>query len=644
MKSHHDRPSAVPASREATSRRKSTHDQQPVRSTLIYFALVLVAGLLAYSSSFVGDFVFDDVTEIESNDNLAKVWPPQEVLDSGNRLPVRPLPQWTFGVQSLVTGRNLASFHAVNLAIHLASGMLLLLLVKWSLDFVRERIAPLDESARCIIATSIASLWVAHPLTTQAVTYIYQRIESMVVLGMLASLVCFAASMRRPASPIWLLLSVVASILAMLCKEVAITLPLLVYLYDATFVSRSFGEPLAKRWKYHLAMHATIVVLLGVVLAERGDYAEFTEQKHSSWEYARSQPLVILHYLRLAFLPIYQCFDYTWPVQPIDATMFVSLFVVLAMFVGAALLLWRRHPLGFVAMSFFILLAPSSSVVPVIDLAFEHRMYLPLAAVLTLVIAPLGLWQLQLRDVEKESPRQEIPSRVWLKYSLVMGVILTLLVALTFQRNMVYRDRQTLWEDVVQKLPQNARAWANLARIKGDRGNFEDAYRDLQRSLKELPNVADTHGQLASVCLALGRRDEALRACERGIEIDPDKPLLYYQLGLVLRGADDERALAALEKAVELAPNYGDAHNNLGAMLIRRDPQRAHEHLLKAIEIRPTNYQAWINLGNLLGSTGNYRESIAAFDRALSIAKDHPLAMKNRATVLQLQQQSRSTP
>lgn len=627
----------------ATTSKKSAN-QSPSSAWLPHLALVLLAGIVAYSSSLAGDYVFDDVTEIEQNPLLGQIWPPWRVLESGNFLPVRPLPQWTFGLQSHFTGIDRTALHVVNLLIHLTTATLLLLLVKMSLDFWCERGGKLDLTSRWTLAASVAAIWVVHPLNTQAVTYIYQRIESLMAMFFIASLVCFAHSVRSHRRLIWQAFAVVCSIGGMLCKEVTITLPLLVYLYDAIFVADGFADAIRKRWKFHAALHATILVVIAVVLAERGDYEEFNDAVHTPLEHAITQPLVILYYLKLVVLPIGQCFDYGWPVQEVNATMGLSMATIFGMFVAACVLVWRRHPLGFAAISFFAILSPSSSFVPVSDMAFEHRMYLPLMAVIAIAILPLGIWLLAARANQQTDKSNAKPARYGSIFvaRIAAGILVVIFAATTFARNEAYETRTKLWEDVVTKRPHNARAWSNLSRLRFDAGDFDGAYAAAVRSIREKPSLFQAYGHLSRACVRLGLSDEAIAACEMAIELSPEEAVAYYQYGIALRGVDEAKAIEAYQKAIELEPTYSEAHNNLGAMLIKRDPDLAAKHLKLAIEANPANVQAWINFGNLLGETGNFERAVLAYDQALAQAPEEPTALRNRAIVLRLAQEAKT--
>ena len=410
----------------------------PRFSPLLSGAVLVAATLAAYANTFAVPFVFDDVAAITQNPSLAHfstaLFPPDGLSVSG-----RPLANLSFALNRALGGEAVGGYHAVNLALHLANVLLLFSLVRRTVR----------SPHRTAIAFTTALLWALHPLHTASVTYVMQRTELLVSLAVLGTLSAFArATTPAPGSGAnrWLTLSVIACLLGMASKEVMVSAPLLVLGYDRTFVAGSFRAALRQRPRYYLALAATWLVLAGLVFGteNRGASAGFASAL--PWpDYARTQLYAVPHYLRLAVWPAPLVFDY-------GATVITSLALilpgalVLAALVTATLIALRRWPAaGFCGVWFFALLAPTSSLVPIATQTIaEHRIYLALAAPLTLLAVAL----------HRGRPRRVLFATVPL--ALALG-------ALTFGRNADYRTLLALWQDTA------AQAYSEVASKKEKR-------------------------------------------------------------------------------------------------------------------------------------------------------------------------------
>ena len=179
--------------------------------------IVVLSCLAAYANSFAGQFVFDDVHEIERNPSLRSLLPPWDAMFIGHKMPARPLPYLTFAINFWVSGKNPASYHAVNLLIHILASLALFDLVRSTLTSPRLRDRFAQRSVP--IALVIAAVWACHPLQTQAVTYVYQRIESMAGMFALVSLACFARAAFSGWKPAWLAGCLAAAVGGMASKD-----------------------------------------------------------------------------------------------------------------------------------------------------------------------------------------------------------------------------------------------------------------------------------------------------------------------------------------------------------------------------------------------------------------------------------------
>jgi hypothetical protein len=398
--------------------------------------VVVVVGLLVYHNSFTGPFIFDDGPSIQENLTIRRLWPVWTIVGRTSR----PVVHLSLAVNYALGGLNPWGYHLFNLAIHILAALTLYgvvrrtcLLAKW---------APTWRKAAPWLAVEIAVIWVVHPLQTESVTYIIQRCESLMGLFYLLTLYCVIRSNGSSQSIWWETGSVVSCALAMGCKPVAASAPVMVLLYERAFMAGSWREVLQRRWKMYAGLAATWLLLPLLLANGSGEWKEsagFGYKKITPIQYALTQPAVIVHYLRLTFWPRPLCLDYNWLVAQTAAEEWPGLIAIGALLVGMVWVWRRRSALGFLAAWFFIILAPTSSFIPIADLAVEHRMYLPLAAVV--VLGVMGIHAL-----------------IGRRTVAVVVVLAIALGFLTVQRNQDYRGNTAIWLDTVNKRPNNPRA------------------------------------------------------------------------------------------------------------------------------------------------------------------------------------------
>lgn len=586
-----------------------------------------MAGLAAYANGFQSAFVFDGTEFVQQNPVIYRLWPP-DYLWFGTR----PLVYFTFALNYALSGRQPWSYFAGNLAIHLAVALALYGVVRRTLLLprLRERFA----AAATPLAFAAALVWMVHPLQTQSVTYLYQRLESLASLMLLLSLYCFVRSLTGNRFR-WQVASVAACAAGMACKELVAVAPLLILWYDRAFVASSWRELVQARCRYHVALWGTLGVLAVLMVTHAAGYEVGgigIVKGVSAWEYARSQPGVILHYVRLWFAPSGQCLDYDWPVAQSFVEIIPPAIVIGLLLAAAAWGIWRQPQLAFLGGWFFLLLAPTSTIVPIRDLAFEHRVYLASAAlaVLSVLVLAAATRYVQRRVAEASAA---LPALFW-------GGVVAAAVALgllTIARNRVYRSETVMWNDVLNKVPTNARAHVNLSGIYLEQRNYELALRHAQTAVELKPDEAAAHNNLGQALMHLGRNEQALPALHESIRLNPQFSGGYLSLGNFYRSSDPPQALDLFRRAVELDPLSSDAHNNLGIMLwrVRQDPVAARREYELALQLHPGNSQAHLNLGTLSALQGDAKQAVFHLENALRIQPENAEARHNLQVVLQ---------
>jgi len=630
----------------------------PFWQVLLAALIIMLSGLAAYSNSFHDDFVLDDLPAIKENPTIQNGWivpppptvRPTEVLEKFyQRLPA-PLQPPNEG--QTVTGRPLVNisfalnydwakshqqdgfapegYHMVSLAIHLLAGLVLFGLVLRTLNLpkLREQFA----GAALPVALMAALWWTLHPLQTESVTYLSQRAESLMGLFYLLALYCFVRGTQ--AKPwLWMTLAALSATIAGLCKEVTATLPLMILLYDWIFISEKFSDPFRRRWLAYagllLAMlplaffvrHAgdrgTSVVPLSKVLSDwkawwmhvLGSHAPYTglHQNVTWYDYAVAQYSAILHYLKLALWPHPLTLDYgdsaDLSSQPLTTGNCLAMVAVMALVAGAIYLLWRKPKLGFLGVWFFAVLAPSSSVMPIVtEPAAEHRMYLPLAALA--VGVALILW--------KFLRRLALPASL----AIAIG-----LAALTFARNYDYRSGLELWRDTVAKHPNIARAHENYGIMLYESGHISESVPEYEAAERIKPNYPDCDNNLGNALGALGRNEEAVRYYLRAIPqlIRPrDQAIASYNLGnslIAMHRYDD--AIKAFNYSGAIG-HYGPAFNNMGSVYAQQQKfDQAITSYFKALNFQPIYPQCETNLANTYAQLKQYDQSEQHYLRAI---------------------------
>ena len=593
--------------------------------------LVVGAGLLAYHNSFTGPFTFDDGPSIRDNPTIRHLWPIWQCLSPPRRggltVEGRPLINLSLAVNYALGGYDVWGYHAFNLAIHILAGLTLLGIVRRTLlqPVLRERFGAVANE----LAAAAAVIWVVHPLQTESVTYVVQRAESIMGLCYLLTLYCFIRGAELaptktgswgPRTRRWYGLSAAACALGMASKEVMVSAPVMVLLYDRAFVSGTFREAWRRRRSLYLALAGTWI-LLGFLLA--GGQLPATSATAQQlgltwWQYLATEPGVILHYLQLSVWPRPLCLDYQgWPVAKTWATVLPPALVI-ALLLGATVWAWKFNSAwGFLGAWFFLILAPSSSVIPLDSPAFEHRMYLPLAALA--VAGVVGLYAL-----------------VGRRTVAVATVLAIGLGILTWRRNLDYRSELVIWEDTVAKRPDDPRAHYNLAVILGKAGRTREEVEHYQQALRLKPNYADAHYNLGVAAWEAGNIQGAIQHWEQALRLNPDLADAHYDMGVVLNrlGKSDE-AISHYEQAVRIAPNYAKAHNDLAGILARLGrTQEAVGQYEEALRVRPDFAEAHYRLGVLLAGLGRTPEAIVHLEEAVRLKPDYAEALNNLGVAL----------
>lgn len=589
--------------------------------------VLLIATISAYLTSFRGVFVLDDLKAIVENPTI-RDWRRLDLIlnpgdAGGSTIGGRPLVNLTLALNRLVSGTDPWSYHAVNLAIHVAATLLLF-------GLVRRTLSARGVGAPSLTALTVAALWALHPLQTESVTYVSQRAESLCGLFYLATLYGFARAVDaeaggdKPAGR-WMFFSFLSCLAGMATKEVMVTAPVIVLLYDRTFAAGTFAAAWRQRGRFHLALAATWLLLALLVLgaSERGGTAGLGSAL-SPWQYAATQVHAIPHYLHLIVWPHPLVFDYGTPAYAWGAVWGEA--VVLVGMGGATVwALVQRPTVGFLGAALFLVLAPSSTVVPVATQTMaEHRMYLPLAAVLTLIVTGAHGWL------------GGHALKVLLAAALVSG-------GLTARRNLAYVSEGVLWADTVAHAPTNHRARTNLGIALTLEGRLAEAEAQFREAFRLEPNDAAIPANLCNVIGQQGRIAEAVAFGETAVKLDPHSLPARINLAHTLdRSGNPAAAISHFEAAYRLDPATPAVAQRLGALLFGQGNQAASAgdfataiaRYRRALAVTPDAMPVRSNLGNALLVSGRVGDAITEYRAVLAREPDNARVQQNLARAL----------
>jgi Flp pilus assembly protein TadD len=575
--------------------------------------LVVSAIVLAYLNSLSGPFIFDDVSSIPDNPtirtlaSIGKVMsPPADRTVSG-----RPVVNLTLALNYAIGGLEVSGYHIFNVVIHMLSALLLFGLTRRTL--MHFPACCRSRNMADWLAAAVSLVWSVHPLVTESVTYIIQRTELLMGFFLLLTLYTYvrAASSNRPLR--WHAASIVSCAAGMGCKEVMAVAPLLVLLYDRTFLTHSFRATFQQRWKVLAGLAATSFLLVPLLasaqrtfysspvsipaprLAEKSDLLALIQKKLdyrdlTPWRYLLTQTGIVTHYLRLSVWPYPLSIDYSdWRIALTPLDVFPEALLMSTLLVLTAWALLKRPWLGYLGCWFFLILSPTSSLIPLpTELAAERRMYLPLIAVI--VIGALGAHHL-IGKLRKQSTR-----------TLMGGILLFGITAgfagMSSSRNESYRSEVSIWSDVLDHRPDNSHACNNLGTALARSGRLNEALPLFSKAVALDPKYPDARSNLAATLYMKGRVREALVQAEEAVRLKPDYEEAQVNLALCLHNLSRiEEAIAHYREALKLKPSDAEAHNHLGVALLSEGRiSEAVGEFQEALKLDPGYNEARANL------------------------------------------------
>jgi tetratricopeptide (TPR) repeat protein len=588
-----------------------------VREILILIIMATVVFGI-YSNTLQNPFVLDDLSNIQYNSHIRLTRLNFEgIKQAGFESPLsnRPVAYVSFALNYYIHQLNVAGYHTLNIVIHIACGICLFLLIKTT--FNSPALASRSQPYTWVPFLT-ALIWLVHPIQTQSVTYVVQRMNSLAAMFYVLSVLLYARA-RQTDQPFTAYAQyagcIISGLLALGSKEIAATLPATIFLYEWYF-----QQDLSWIWlKRRILPIAAVLAFFTLMALSYLDFQPLDKilDSYGGRDFTVIQRVltefrVIVFYISLILLPhpsrlnldhhfsvSHSLFD---PVSTILAIGFIAGMVALALYSA------RKHRL----ISFCILwylgnLIIESSVIG-LEIIFEHRNYMP--SMLFILLIVLLVYQFN--------------RLLWLKTG-VLAVIVLVLCIWTFDRNDVWRDTVSLWQDCAAKSPHKARPHNNLAVALVRRGDFDAAIANYRKALQIEPDYAEAHFNLATLLRRQGKLTEAVNHYRETLRLKPDYSGGHNNLGAVLHEQGKiGQAMAHYSEALRLRPDYARAHFNMAmALKARGKLEEAISHFTEALQQDPGHVGAHYQLAQAHKKAGNIPAAIAHFKAAIRLKPDY---------------------
>ncbi|OGF66874.1 MAG: hypothetical protein A2Y62_01355 [Candidatus Fischerbacteria bacterium RBG_13_37_8] len=592
----------------------------PLSMLLLLFTTV---AFVLYSHTFSTPFILDDFRFIVDNNSLHN-----NSIYTHFNLP-RYVGYVSFGLNYLVNKLQPAGYHLANILVHIINAFLIVLLFRKLFD----RLSITKDSLHYHYLPALAALlFLVHPLQTQSVTYIVQRLASLAAMFTLISLLAYII-FKDSGSTLYgyYFISLLSALLAFKTKENTATLPLVLITIELLFYKKS-----ATTTRKKMALLIPFFLLLTVIPISMTNFdalsnksfteiitssnitmselfRELSESTYQTADISRNQYLltqfrVITVYIKMLLLPVNQSLYHLFPFSHslFEMNTMLSLCLLLIM-IATAFGIAKKYPeISFGILWFFIFLLVESSIVPIYDVIFEHRVYLPSIGFIIAFIYTMYYC---------------IGKKHFKAMLAIIIVIVLILSVLTYRRNLAWKNEISIWKDVVEKYPGSYLAHGALGTAYGKINRCDEAIKEFQASLNILPTYIRAYNNLATCHIKQGSIQKAIDAYKTAVTIMPDYVLGYYNLGsLYYQNKQLTEALLYLHKAYDIDPNHPMVNAQLGNIYCHSgylDDGKLYYQ--QAITLQPHDANIYYNYGICLLTYGLYKEARDNFLKALEL-------------------------
>ncbi|MCF6147848.1 MAG: tetratricopeptide repeat protein [Candidatus Kuenenia sp.] len=617
---------------------------------ILPITILFVLPFLVFLNALDNAFVYDDVFTIIDNyfirdwGNFRHLFTHEYFKHSGEAT-YRPLVTLSYFIDYSIWRLNPFGYHLANNLFHAAAVILVYFITS---AVMRNK----------VVAFLAAVFFGVHPILTETVNAISYREDLLTTVFFLGALWLFIYSGNNFKRYILLYpLSLLLYLFALCSKEMAITLPLMIFLFDWIFG----GNVKIKKnaLKYYIGFIAVSIfyLFLRFVLLHNPSEGQLTYPEDSFFVNVLTMPKVVASYIKLLFLPTH--FNAEYMIDPTLTPLASSFLFSIPLLCTAGIIAYRFYfyskPFFYFTLWFFITLVPAMNILPIANIMAERYLYLPsVGFCVILAIIVLAIWEkaytvILLKKSTTEGNTTEAYSFPFSNKDIVtkqknplkisMIVLFIVIPAIpysitTIQRNRCWKDQFTFWLTTVKDSPDSARAHNNLGMIYFEKGNTDRAIREFQTSVS-LESDPEYHHNLGMAYQQKGMKKEAVEEYLLVLKMNPDSAITHNNMGNILidLGRIDE-GIMKFKDAIRLKPNYYDAHYNLGLAYFKKGALRESMEAFKnAIHYEPDHPEAHSCLGTVYANTGMADDSIREYKETLRLQPDYITAYKNLGTV-----------
>jgi protein O-mannosyl-transferase len=622
-------------------------EHNSLKNKIACIIVLIILPSIVYFNSLNGAFQFDD------RNLLNKEW--VEDINSFNKdvslksYQNRPILLWTFAVNNFLDNKNTFGFHLANLILHILVTILIFSILIRVKDLIsKTQISNKKEKQKSVnheptniflIPFFTALIFALHPINTDTVSYISSRSSLLATFFYLLTVFCFTETLilhRTVKYKIFIVLLIIPGIyLAVASKLIAITLPVvIIFLFIVFYIPR---------WFPNYADYFTISKMLwlflcvGIILIFIAYLFELLYlPKDQGFELYGQIPyllvqfkVIIFYYLEKFIFPINLNVDSGFPFTELENDWVILFSAILIISITVVVFKWGNIWIKIGFAWFFLTIAPTSSIVPLNDLAVEHRMYLPISLGLCLITG----WFI---------------SRSKKNTQLIFIIIVVIFFGVLIEnRNEAWRSEIALWSDSVIKNPDSPRVLNNLGKAYYEAGELKIARAHLEKSVSSIPDYIKNQFNIKNIMnftKSTGFTDKTFKNTNN---LNLNNILLklgfaepHYNLGSIYLDLKQlDSAEVQYRSALRLKPNYYTAELGLGSVKnMKKEYDLAIDHFLNSITLmkkttgRSDYALARLNLGEVYGKTQHYDKAIIELNRAIQADPSMFLAHYNLGT------------
>ena len=599
--------------------------QEKKSAAFVWRALIAIAvlGIFIYSNSFDCGFQFDDKHNILTNPPIRSLSDYKELWDINSS---RFLVFYSFAVNYHYGEFNVWGYHFVNLMIHLLNSFLVFWITRLLFMSPGMKNNTIARHASAI-ALITALLFISHPLATASVTYIVQRMASMAALFYFLSIAMYMkARLSESKIKFWYFGgTLIAALLAMHSKENSYTIPLALFLIELYFFNTKKIDINFKDYRLLVAIAGIFAFVIFTLYNFSFSVfnpllpSTFNTETITSSNYFCTQLSVIVKYIQLLALPINLNVDYDFPIAQslFEIPTLINGLILLSLLILALFLYKINKIFSFGILWFFLTLSIESTFIPISDVIFEHRTYIPSFGFFIIISSGIFLF-------------------LWDKYKILATIVISLLIvsntALAHQRNKIWKDEYTLWSDVVLKSPKKVRGYINLGYAYGNMKKWDEAIANFNKVNELAPNKhAAAYYNLGIAYWAIEEKDKAKANYSTAIKLDSNYVDAYQGRGVCYHYLNEyDKALADYSKAISISPKPDLYYNRGMIYAFKKQWAAAISDYTMAIAKTPENSNLYYNRAIAYGSNNEWDKAIEDFNMTLKIDPQNKNAYSNR--------------